>query len=325
MEIDIAVVLLIIAFVLDSLLGDPKWLPHLIVVYGKAIAFGEERLNKKGDQQFQKGAFLTCLLIAWTAAIPFMVFFVFEQLNLAIASHVLSVILLFYCLANRTLIKEGFAVFNALENEGVEAGRKRLSWIVGRDTSKLTPQQIRIATLETMSENLSDGVIAPIFYYLCFGVIGAMVYKMINTLDSMIGYKNERYQDFGKFAARLDDQVNFIPARITAILMLLVTWNLGGLREVWEQGKNHTSPNAGYPEAALAYIISCRFGGPNVYHGKRVNKPYIGVDDREIQHQEIKKVAQINWATSIVFILIGGVVHWSVFTWSTEIWRFLTY
>ena len=220
------------------------------------------------------------------------------------------------------MIKEGYAVFNVLEKDGLEAGRKRLSWIVGRDTSKLTPQQIRTATFETMSENLSDGVIAPMFYFLCFGVIGAMVYKMINTLDSMIGYKNERYQDFGKFAAKLDDIVNYLPARITAVFMLLVTWNLGGIKEVWEHGKKHTSPNAGYPEAALAYIISCRFGGPNVYHGKRVNKPYIGIHDREIKHDEIKKIARINWLTSIIFILIGSVIHWF---WSfNEIWKFLS-
>jgi len=129
---------------------------------------------------------------------------------------------LFYCLANKTLVDEGKAVFKALKNDGLEAGRKRLSWIVGRETTNLTPQQIRKATFETMSENLSDGVIAPLFYFLLFGIPGALVYKMINTLDSMIGYKSDRYEQFGKFAAKLDDVVNYIPARLTAVFMLLV-------------------------------------------------------------------------------------------------------
>ena len=187
---------------------------------------------------------------------------------------IVSTILLFYCLANKTLVDEGKAVFNALKNDGLEAGRKRLSWIVGRETTNLTPQQIRKATFETMSENLSDGVIAPLFYFLLFGIPGALVYKMINTLDSMIGYKSDRYEQFGKFAAKLDDVVNYIPARLTAVFMLLVTFKLKGLVFVFTQGKNHSSPNAGYPEAALAYILSCQFGGSNIYHGKLVYKPF---------------------------------------------------
>lgn len=305
MELNIYI--LIIAFLLDLVFGDPKRLPHLIVGYGNLIAKGEKLLNK-GRQQFLKGLLLTLVLVGFAFFLPFKIRFLLKELSVPLLEDVFLVILLFYCLANRTLVKEGQAVFNTLKNKGLEAGRKRLSWIVGRDTSQLNEQQIRIATLETMSENLSDGVIAPLFYFALFGVPGAMAYKMINTLDSMIGYKNERYEQFGKFAAILDDVVNYIPARITAILMLLVSFKWRGLFFVFKEGKKHSSPNAGYPEAALAFILDSRFGGSNIYFGKLVEKPFIGTNDRAIGHKEIYKAAKINYATSALFVFIVIVI-----------------
>jgi len=303
--------ILIIAFVLDLIFGDPKKLPHLIVGYGNLIALGEKKMNKpKG--QFVKGMLLTSVLVFIAFIIPYLVIHYFKTQNGLVAILVFSTILLFYCLANKTLITEGKAVFNTLQEKGVEEGRKRLSWIVGRETNNLSVQQIRKATLETMSENLSDGVIAPLFYFACFGIPGAMAYKMINTLDSMIGYRNERYELFGKFAAKLDDVANFIPARITALLMLIVTFKFKGIRFVYKEGSKHSSPNAGYPEAALAYVLSCKFGGPNYYHGKRYNKPYIGTDNREIAHQEIKKVSAINYRTSVLAVIIISIIYYWV-------------
>ncbi len=289
--------LLIIAFVLDLLLGDPRWLPHLIIFYGKLIAFGEKKMNT-GEHKFWQGAILTTVLVSGAFLIPSLIKEVLHDFNQYTFSSIFSVLMLFYCLANKTLIEEGKAVFVELE-KGIEEGRKRLSWIVGRDTSTLNEQQIRKATFETMSENLSDGVIAPIFYFFLFGIPGAMAYKMINTLDSMIGYKNERYEQFGKFAAILDDVANYIPSRITALLMLLVSFKWGGVSFVFREGKKHSSPNAGYPEAALAYILSCQFGGPNYYHGSLIEKPFIGSDQREIKQDEIKKVVRINYSVSI--------------------------
>jgi adenosylcobinamide-phosphate synthase len=213
-------------------------------------------------------------------------------------------VFVYYGLANKTLIKEGRNVFQALETQGLEAGRKQLSRIVGRDTSALTPQQIRIAVLETMSENLSDGVIAPLFFYAIAGVPGMMTYKMINTLDSMIGYRNERYEQFGKFAARLDDVVNFIPARITAALMALVSGSRRAVRFIFQYGNKHKSPNSGYPEAALAGIMDTRFGGPNVYHGKLVEKPFIGTNDRAVLPHEITLASNINHKVCLVTVLL---------------------
>ena len=301
------VYILIGAFVLDLIFGDPKWLPHLIVGYGNLIAKGEQLLNK-GKLQFLKGMFLTILLVGSTFLIPFF-FIKYLRLNdYFFVEIVFSILMLFYCLANKTLVKEGKAVFNVLKNEGLEAGRKKLSWIVGRDTSKLNEQQIRKATFETMSENLSDGIIAPLFYFVCFGVPGVMAYKMINTFDSMIGYRNERYELFGKFSAILDDVVNYIPSRITAVLILLVQFKLKGFFFVFKEGKKHSSPNAGYPEAALAYVLNCQFGGSNFYGGKIHEKPFIGVNNRLIEHLEIEKVGFVNYASSVLFVLISVLV-----------------
>ena len=298
-----SVYILIIAFSLDLLIGDPKNLPHLIILFGNSISIGEKWLNK-GGFKFIKGAFLTILLVSLSFTLPY---FIIKELNAhdyQNLAFLFSIVMLFYCLANKTLIQEGYAVFNTLKDKGIEAGRKRLSWIVGRETNKLSEQQIRVATFETMSENLSDGVIAPLFYFLILGVPGAMAYKMINTLDSMIGYKNDRYIWFGKFAAKLDDIANYIPSRITALLILFVQFKWGGISFVLKEGKKHSSPNAGYPEAALAYILNCQFGGPNYYHGHLVDKPFIGNNNRKIEHREIKTVARINHSVSVLFVII---------------------
>ena len=302
----VSVLILVIAFVLDSLFGDPRKLPHLIVGFGNLIALGEKALNKQ-EFRILKGILLTLFLVSFVSIAGFVLMYFLNNEWLEIS---VGAILLFYCLANRTLIKEGYAVFIALD-ESIDAGRKRLSWIVGRETKNLNPQQIRQATFETMSENLSDGVIAPLFFFAIFGITGALAYKIINTFDSMIGYRSERYEQFGKFAARLDDIVNFIPSRITAVLILIARGKLNGLVFVFKEGKKHKSPNAGYPEAAFAFVLDCRFGGPNYYHGQLVEKPFIGSNTRLIETHEIKTVARINWIASIVFVvLIAGLLWW---------------
>ena len=293
---------LLAGYCLDLLLGDPDGFPHPIRLFGSAIYKGEKLLNK-GNNRFVKGALLTIIL----CAIVFAFFHLTSRLLLAwqpVAYLIFSTVFVYYGLANKSLIDEGQKVFTVLEEQGLEAGHKQLSRIVGRDTSALTPQQIRIAVLETMSENLSDGVVAPLFYYAIAGVPGMMTYKMINTLDSMIGYRNERYEGFGKFAARLDDLVNFIPARITALLMALVSWSRRGFHFIFQYGNKHKSPNSGYPEAALAGIMDTRFGGPNVYHGKLVEKPFIGKNDRTVMHDEIKRVSLINHKVCLFTVLI---------------------
>ncbi|WP_299624916.1 adenosylcobinamide-phosphate synthase CbiB [uncultured Tenacibaculum sp.] len=295
-----------IAYVLDLILGDPRWLPHPIRLFGNLIAFGERKLNQ-GQSRFSKGMLLTLILTSGT----FLSFYIIQFLlkPYPIVYVIVQSIFLFYAIANKSLIEEGKAVFDELA-KGIIQGRKRLSWIVGRDTSQLNEQQIKTAVFETLSENLSDGVIAPLFFYAILGVPGAMLYKMVNTLDSMIGYKNERYFYFGKFAAKLDDVFNYIPSRITAMIMLLVSGKMKYIFSIFKEGKKHTSPNAGYPEAALAYIIKCRFGGPNYYHGKLVDKPFIGIHDRKIEDHEFSSVARINHTTTFFFIVVSGLLYY---------------
>ncbi len=287
---------------MDLCFGDPHAWPHPVKVFGNLISIGERNFNN-GKHQFLKGMLLSVLLCLFT----FLLFYFGTSLLLKWSEWayiLVATVFVFFGLANHSLIIEGRKVFEELHTLGLQAGRKRLSWIVGRDTAQLTPQQIRIAVFETMSENLSDGVIAPLFYYLIAGVPGMMTYKMINTLDSMIGYRNERYEQFGKFAARLDDLANFVPARLTALLMVLVSWSGRGYKYIFRYGSKHKSPNSGYPEAALAGITDARFGGPNLYHGKLVPKPYIGENEREIAHSEFGKVALLNHKTTFLMVLL---------------------
>lgn len=292
---------LVAGYLLDLLFGDPEKIPHPVKLFGYLIYKGEKLLNKS-DRQFTKGIVLTVGL----TVITFLFFYALSACMLLLSFWIylaLTSIFISFGLANKSLIQEGKGVFEALQS-GIGSGRKQLSRIVGRDTSNLDEQQIRTAVFETMSENLSDGVIAPLFYYAIGGLPAMMTYKMINTLDSMIGYRNERYGQFGKFAARLDDVANFIPARLTALLMVAVTASKRGFQFVLRFGRNHKSPNSGYPEAALAGILNVRFGGPNVYYGVLVEKPFIGTNNRKIESNEITKVIIINHLTTLAMVII---------------------
>ncbi|HEY4335766.1 MAG TPA: adenosylcobinamide-phosphate synthase CbiB [Puia sp.] len=290
---------------LDLLFGDPRWLPHPVVGFGWLISFGERVLNK-GRARLLKGAVLSLCLCGATFAGCWGLLVWVKGASLP-GYYLLSAIIVFFCLANRSLLREGQEVFDVLEKEGLEAGRKRLSWIVGRDTAQLSAQQVRIAVLESMSENLSDGVVAPLLLYFVGGAPAMLTYKMINTLDSMIGYKREPYRLFGRFAARLDDVANFIPARMTALLMALVAFSGRALRFAFRFGSAHASPNSGWPEAALAGILDCRFGGPNRYKGVLVEKPYIGERERVIRHEEFVRVRYVNHAVTLL-VVVGGII-----------------
>lgn len=292
---------LLIGFALDCLLGDPRWLPHPIRLFGWGIVKSEHRFNQ-GKNRKLKGALLSASLVGFTWLALFLLF---RQLKPFTPVFVVIASLgVFFGLANRSLIYESWLVIKALKNEGLDAGRKQLGFIVGRDTTKLNEQQIRTAVLETMAENLSDGVIAPIFFYALGGVPLMLAYKMASTLDSMIGYKNERYKDYGWFAARLDDVLNLIPARLTALSMVIVTFSWNGLIHIIKYGHRHSSPNAGYPEAALAGILKCRFGGPNVYHGKLVQKPYIGHHQKQITTRDFWLAAYVNIASTLLMVFL---------------------
>ncbi len=329
---------LVLAWLLDLWLGDPFWLPHPVVGFGRMIAWCEHRFNR-GRHRVLKGAIVSLLLDT-------LVFLVIMCLVMGLSRSISSMegsvlplwrgvgggllflvelLLVFYCLAGTTLIREVRAVFLALDRS-LEEGRKQVARIVGRDTSELSAQEVRTAALETLAENLSDGVIAPLFWLAMGGVPAMLTYKMINTQDSMVGYRTERYKDYGCWAARIDDIANYIPARLTALLMLLVAPLIPSMRGdssqegrvslsifhfsffifncVRKYARNHLSPNSGYPEAALAGILDCRFGGPHNYFGKLVDKPYIGENDRLLTTADMKKAIRVNRMAELLMLLL---------------------
>lgn len=286
---------------LDRLLGDPEGWTHPVIWFGKWIAAGERKLNNSANR-FMKGTFLAILLTGGTFTGCYLLLLIARNIHPLLAD-VLITIGVFYCLAGKTLIKEVKNVFEAVERN-LEDGRKQVGRIVGRDTSELSEHEIKTAALETLSENLSDGVIAPMFWFALLGLPGMMTYKMVNTLDSMIGYRNERYKDFGCAAAKIDDMANYLPARITAYLMLAVSGNWNKRMFLAEFGNVHASPNAGYPEAALAAILDCRFGGPHAYFGEIVEKPYIGTNERLFTINDLHTAIRVNNKTEVIMGMI---------------------
>ena len=242
-EVWLVILPLIAGYLLDLAFGDPRTIPHPVVGFGNMISWAERHFN---CGRFRK----------WKGAVVALSFPLFAGMagwgitvgTLAVGDWcfcIVASVFVFYGLANHSLIREGREVVDILKKQGVEAGRRRLSWIVGRDTSELSPKGIYTAVLETMAENLSDGVVAPLFYYALGGFPAMMAYKMVNTLDSMIGYKDERYRQFGCMAARLDDVLNYIPARLTALFMALVAYRPGLFRFIYRYCHQHASPNSG--------------------------------------------------------------------------------
>jgi adenosylcobinamide-phosphate synthase len=302
---------LFIGWLMDLVFGDPERLPHPIVWFGRMIAFGEKRLNR-GQHRKLKGAVMSVALILLVFGVSWLI-----RHTLQISLHTplstllvisFDAIIVFYCLAGTTLIKEVRDVFLALDRS-LEEGRAQVARIVGRDTSELSAQEVRTAALETLAENLSDGVIAPLFWLAVLGTPGMLAYKMVNTLDSMIGYHTERYLKFGCWAAHIDDVANYIPARLTALLMIIFTSSpFRHFTFIRKYGRNHASPNSGYPEAALAGILNCRFGGPHYYFGQLFDKPYIGTNDRPLTTDDMKTAVRVNRTAEVLMIVLVAAV-----------------
>jgi len=297
----IPILSLLLGWVADLLFGDPATLPHPIVWFGKLISFCEHHLNQ-GTYRKLKGALMGIGLVLLVYVVTYWLIRLCGSVHISLKTA-LEAILIFCCLAGTTLIREVCEVFRAVDRS-LEEGRVQVGRIVGRDTSELSAQEIRTAALETLSENLSDGVIAPLFWYALLGVPGMMAYKMVNTLDSMVGYHSERYLQFGCIPARVDDVANYIPARLTALLMLLVAGRLDLLSFVWKYGPQHASPNSGYPESALAGILDCRFGGPHYYFGELFDKPYIGTNPRELTTADMEVSVKVNRKAEVAMVVL---------------------
>ncbi len=305
---NLSIIALLCGWLLDLLFGDPAWLPHPIVAFGKWISFWEHRLNH-GRCRKLKGALFSLVTIALvcflTALINYTLYIVHYTLFIAF-----NAVMIFFCLAGTTLIREVRDVFLALDRS-LDEGRRQVARIVGRDTSELSAQEVRTAALETLAENLSDGVVAPLFWFALLGVPGMLTYKMINTLDSMIGYRTARYRDFGCWAAHMDDVANYIPARLTALLMIisdqlrtLFRTRVDLFSFVKKYAHCHASPNSGYPESALAGILNCRFGGPHYYFGELIEKPYIGDNDRLLTTADMRTAICINRITELLAVAL---------------------
>ena len=293
------------AFLLDLAIGDPRWLPHPVVLMGKVISHGEQWLRSgNARRDFLTGMMLSLILVTLSAAVALGLVALFNLLPLWVSFSATAV------LASTTLATRGLLDAVKLIEAPLRAGdlmiaRENLSHIVGRETSNLNQDKVLRASLESLSESTCDGIVAPLFYLSLGGIPLAMAYKAVSTLDSMIGYRTEKHFYFGKFAARLDDAMNFIPARLTALLMIIATLAVRlnparAVRVAWRDHASHLSPNAGYPEAVLAGAFGIRLGGPSVYFGKEICKPYMGDDLKPAGIEMLKEGRVLCLVTAIL-------------------------
>jgi len=300
-----------IAFCIDLIIGDPRFLPHPIVAIGNLISVAEKYARKFFNNLKIAGLFFTVFVLAVVLFVTFVLLFVAKSINIY---PIFVTYLLFSCFASTCLAREAKKIFVALKQDDIELARRQLSYLVGRETENLTKQQIIKATVETVAENTSDGVIAPLFYAFIGGVPLAIAYKAINTMDSMVGYKNEKYFDFGYFSAKLDDVANYIPARICGFIMPLFAGRniIASFKIMLRDRKNHSSPNSAYPESAVAGCLGIQLGGSSVYFGKVVEKPTIGNDTRQPEIYDINKTIKIMYATSILCVIIFSVISFAI-------------
>ena len=311
---------LTIGFVLDLILGDPHGWWHPMIVIGNLISKTEKWLRNRfkieEKSELRAGCFLVIIVVFLSMLVPTIISFIAYSIHWG-AGVLVQGIMCYYLLATKCLKTESMKVQTALETEGLEAGRYAVSMIVGRDTSALTEEGVVKAAVETIAENTSDGVIAPLFYMAIGGPVLGFFYKAINTMDSMVGYKNDKYLYFGRAAAKLDDVVNYIPARMTAILMIIGAY-LGGfsgtdaLRIYKRDRRNHASPNSAQTESVMAGALGVQLAGDAWYFGKKYEKPTIGDPIRSIETTDIKRANQLLYRTAwlgfLCYLIISGIL-----------------
>lgn len=308
---------LLLALFVDVSLGDPVYAWHPVRLMGQLIQGLENRLYKtdvKNRQLFQRGMLLTVLAIICVATVYGIITWLCDWL-MGTWHWLLIGLLASQLLAIRSLIDEGRRIISVMQTGTLEQAQRDIGYLVSRDTANLKATDIYKAAVETMTENITDAIVAPLFYYALFGVVGMAVYKVINTMDSMIGYKNQRYLWFGKFAARLDDVANFIPARLAAVCILLSALFLKGdsakgVRCFIEQRKYSSSPNAGCTEAAMAGVLGISLSGPTAYFGKVVERPWIGYQLVDIGEVHLTKTIQYVACSAIFGALLALLITW---------------
>ena len=311
----ILVIKIWIAYVLDLIFGDPQNIIHPVQVIGKMISSGEKYLLGKRHESDRKykffaGMILNITVISVTYAVTYLIYKSSEN---SIIFTVAEIYLMYTIFSINSLAREGNRVYNILKEGNIERARKDLSYLVSRDTGTMDEKMIIRSTMETISENTVDGIVAPMLYMFLGGLPLSITYKAINTFDSMVGYKNEKYMDFGKFSAKLDDVANFIPARITGILIVIASMILGydyknSLKIFIRDRKNHSSPNSGHAEAGVAGALGVQFGGRVSYFGKEVDKPVIGDKAKDFELEDIKKNIKIMYAASFLSLVLFSVI-----------------
>ncbi|MGD6818819.1 adenosylcobinamide-phosphate synthase CbiB [Metabacillus sp. 113a] len=307
---------LTVAVLLDKLIGDPPAMPHPVRWFGRMILFLESRLNK-GNRKKGKGIFIVLILTGIVLFTVVLLQFLFWRIHAA-AGILFEAAVIFTAIAQKSLKEAALKVEAPLADGNISEARTKLSCIVGRDTDHLEKSEIVRGTVETVAENTSDGVTAPLFWAAIGGAPFAAVYRLINTLDSMVGYKNEKYHQFGWASARLDDVLNWIPARITAFTMLAVHWNIRLWPKVASDAAKHPSPNSGWGEAAVAYLLGVELGGTNHYKGVVSSRARMGRPDHPLHVLHIGKSIEImdrSVYLFIVFLWIGGMLFELASTW----------
>ena len=311
---------ILLGFILDTIIGDPYKLPHPIRWIGSFISILEKlcrKIAKSNTMLMILGAILVFIVVFVSGGITLLV------LKLAsfnkYAYLIVSSVICYYMLAGKSLKTESMKVYKAFENNDTEGARKAVSMIVGRDTQSLTKEGIIKVAVETVAENSSDGVVAPLIYMLIFGPVGGVVYKAVNTMDSMIGYVEEKYFYIGKFVAKLDDVLNYIPARISGILVIISAFILrydykNAFRIFKRDRRKHASPNSAQTESAMAGALGVQLAGDATYFGVVHKKPYIGDKKREIENEDIKRANDIMYTMTIICLVVGLVIR-SVVMW----------
>ncbi|MFQ5834680.1 MAG: adenosylcobinamide-phosphate synthase CbiB [bacterium] len=305
---------IVLAYLLDVTFGDPGWLPHPVRGMGKLIDHLEKKFRGSISSQMLSGALLAITVVGLAYLGAFFAVRLAEQIN-RWAGFALSTLLIFTTLSTRSLSKEARSVYQSLKSGSIKDARKKLSLIVGRDTQVLNQDEIIRATVETVAENSVDGIISPLFYAALGGAPLALAYKAINTLDSMVGYKNERYLYFGWFSAKLDDVANYIPARLSILLVPLASLILkkrtsSALHTILRDGKKSPSPNAGIPEAGFAGALGIQLGGVNYYQGQRISKPILGVEAKQREEEHIIEAIHLMWVISSITFLGEILILW---------------
>lgn len=304
-------------FILDFLFGDPHWLPHPICLIGNLIGFLEKRLRSifafSNTALLLSGGLMVIIVLLLTYSVPYIILYEAEKVSIWLA-FVLETIMFYQIFATKSLRDESMKVYEALKNNDLADARLKLSWIVGRDTQILTAEEVTKGAVETVAENTSDGVIAPMFFMFIGGAPLAFLYKGINTMDSMVGYKNDKYLFFGRCAAKLDDLANFIPARISGIVMILAAYFLNlDSKRAWKtflrDRYNHLSPNSAMTESVAAGALNIQLGGGHFYFGKWVPKDTIGDNLRAVVPEDIVSVNNLLYMSAVISLLIFALIY----------------